>query len=134
MLYLKNYHMGASHILVVPFMFSVIIPLIITDIWMEAYHRVCFWLCGMPYVKRSNYIKIDRHKLKYLTWYDKFNCAYCGYSNGVLAYWAKIASETERYWCGIKHKENPGFIEPAHHDNFTEYGDEMGFNTKYKSK
>ena len=43
-----------------------------------------------------------------------------------------IASETERYWCSIKHKENPNFIEPKHHKDFVEYDDEAGFDGRYK--
>lgn len=121
------------HLLVAPFIFSVIIPLVFTDIWIEVYHRVCFYLCGIPYVKRSVYIKIDRHKLSYLNFPQKLYCVYCGYANGVIAYWAKIAAETERYWCGIQHKADREFVPPSHHAEFAKYADEEEFRRMYPS-
>lgn len=110
-----------------PFIYSVTIPLVIFDIWLEVYHRICFAAYGLPYVKRSQYIRIDRQKLKYLNIIEKLNCMYCGYANGLLHYSSIIAGETEKYWCGIKHKKDNGFIEPAHHNEFIEYGDEEAF-------
>jgi len=107
--------------------------MIILDFWVEIYHRICFPLCKIPYVKRRRYIKLDRYKLKYLTWFQKLGCVYCGYANGLANYWVKMAGETENYWCGIKHKENPGFIEPAHHKEFAKYNDAVDFNNKYKN-
>lgn len=92
MLYLKNPYSFLKHIIVIPLISTVIIPLIITDIWMEIYHRICFPFYGMPYVKRSDYISImDRAKLPYLNILQKLYCMYCGYENGVLRYWAQIA-------------------------------------------
>lgn len=94
---------------------------------MEIYHRICFPLCGIPYVKRKDYIKIiDRAKLKYLNWLQKIYCMYCGYGNGVVRYWAKITGETEKYWCGIQHK-NPD----EYQKDFAKYGDEEDFKKKY---
>jgi len=52
---------------------------------------------------------------------------YCGYINGVLLYFKEIAGRTEKYWCGIKHKEHPGFIEPKHHKTFLSYGDKEAY-------
>jgi hypothetical protein len=34
---------------------------------------------------------------------------FCGYANGLKAHLAEIASRTEQYWCGIKHKEKENF-------------------------
>ena len=110
-----------------PFVYVMIVPLVILDIFAEIYHRICFFLYGIPYVSRKKYIKIDRHKLKYLWWFDKINCAYCGYANGLLRYTAEIAARTEKYWCGIKHKKDPEFNEPEHHKNFEEYGDKDNY-------
>lgn len=121
-----------SYFIVIPIIFSLIIPVIIMDIWMEVYHRICFPLCKIPCVKRKNYIQIDRHKLNYLTWLQKSYCIYCGYVNGAVGYWVKIAGDSERYWCSLKHKENPSFIEPKHHKDFVKYNDETKFNEKYK--
>ena len=46
----------------------IIIPVALADILVEIYHRICFPLYGMAYVKRSQYIRItDREKLPYLS-------------------------------------------------------------------
>ncbi|MFC1656648.1 hypothetical protein ACFL14_01625 [Patescibacteria group bacterium] len=102
--------------------YSVFIPLVILDIWMELYHRSCFPVYDIPVIKRSNYIKIDRHKLSQLNFIQKLGCIYCGYGNGLVAYWTKIIAETENYWCPIQHKEDGEFIAPAHHKSFDKYG------------
>lgn len=86
----------------------------------------------MTYIRRKDYIKIiDRAKLQYLNWFQKIYCMYCGYGNGVIRYWAKIVTETEHYWCGIKHKNDPHFVMPEHHKDFSEYGNEDDFKKKY---
>lgn len=131
MLYLKDKYQNVKNVIIGPVIFSLIIPLLILDIWGEIYHRICFPLYKMPYVKRKKYIKIDRHKLSYLDFWQKFYCVYCGYANGVINYWSEIAGKTELYWCGIKHKEGGDFIPPKHHDNFVEYGDKEEFKKKY---
>jgi hypothetical protein len=59
---------------------------------------------------------------------------YCSYANGLLQYAVAIASETEKYWCGIKHKETPGFHAPPHHKNFAKYGDEKDLKKKYPDR
>ena len=107
--------------------YLMIIPIVFADICFELYHRISFPLYGFKYVKRSDYIRIDRQKLSYLHPLEKFNCAYCGYANGVAAYFVKIAGETERFWCSIRHKQNGSFQEPAHHVGFLPYDDEESF-------
>ena len=74
---------------------------------------------------------IDRYQLEYLTFFQKLSCTYCGYVNGILAYWVEIAGETEKYWCGIKHKNKKDFKEPKHHKNFIDHGDSKSFYDKY---
>lgn len=134
MRYLKTSGRLLRHLISIPFILVLIIPIVIMDICLEIYHRICFFLYGISYVKRGKYVQIDRHKLKYLNWYQKIFCLYCGYVNGITNYWVKIAGETERYWCGIKHKENPDFVAPKHHKDFAKYDDEAGFNEKYKKE
>lgn len=132
MLYLKNNFRSLRHFLVGPLIFSVFVPLLILDIWVEIYHRICFPLYGLPCVQRKNYIKIfDRARLSYLNWPQKLYCLYCGYANGVIRYWTQIAGETEHYWCGIQHKKSPNFVAPAHQKDFAKYGDEDDFHKKY---
>lgn len=128
--YKKHPDLYTRNWLSMPFIFAIIFPLVALDVFLEIYHRICFRLYRIPRVKRSDYIRIDRHKLKYLTRREKVGCVYCSYANGLFPYAAKIASETEAYWCGIKHKRNgegDRFIEPPHHKNFLPYGDEKKY-------
>ncbi|MBP9757235.1 MAG: hypothetical protein KBD06_01410 [Candidatus Pacebacteria bacterium] len=115
-----------------PVTFFMVIPLVILDVFLELYHRVCFPLYGMAYVKRSQYIRItDRAKLPYLTWYEKINCAYCGYANGLLHYASVIAGKTESYWCAIAHLEERGYVATEHENFFAKYGDEASLRRRY---
>ncbi len=123
--------MWLRHRLNDPFVFILIIPVVLLDIFIELYHQVGFSLCGIEKVKRSEYIKIDRHKLKYLNFFEKLGCAYCGYVNGFFHYILEISGRTEKYWCGIKHQQRQGFKDPRHHEYFAEYGDEEDFKNKY---
>ena len=115
----------------VPLIWLIFIPLLILDVFVELYHRICFPLYGLPYIKRSKYIVFDRHKLEYLPWYDKINCTYCGYANGFLQYAVQIAGMTEKYWCAIKHKELKEFVPPSHHKEFVGYGNKVEFEKKF---
>jgi len=122
--------MWIRHAISFPFIWSLIIPLAITDLWVEIYHHICFPLYGIPLVKRKNYIKIDRQKLKYLHPIDKIDCAYCGYANGFTSYLSEIAARTEKYWCAIKHRKYKGYKEPKHHKKFIKYGDKKAYEKK----
>ncbi len=115
------------HAVSVPFIFGMAIPIVILDFFIEIYHHVAFPLYGLPIIERKKYIRIDRQKLSYVENFDKIWCMYCGYANGALNYAVKIAGDTEKYWCGIKHKEGDGFIPPAHHKDFLPYGDEKAY-------
>ena len=115
------------HLISMPFIWGMFIPFVFLDIMVEIYHRVAFPLYGIPVNRRRNYIRIDRQKLAYLSVWNKFGCLYCGYANGFAAYLVKICGDTEKYWCGIKHKQGGGFIEPAHQKDFLPYGDRKSF-------
>jgi len=117
--------------------YSMLIPIVFLDITIEIYHRICFWIYGLPYVKRRSYISIDRGSLEYLGFWDKINCVYCGYANGFIHYAYKIMSETEKYWCPIKHeskKRKIKLIAPPHHKDFVKFGDEEALRKLYSSK
>ncbi|MCB9803140.1 hypothetical protein H6761_04010 [Candidatus Nomurabacteria bacterium] len=120
------------HVLSLPFIWGVLPFLFILDVVIEIYHHACFALYGLEYVDRKQYIRIDRQKLSYLENWQKINCMYCGYANGLFNYWVMIAAETESYWCGIQHKPGQNFIPPKHHKNFTKYDDQKEFLRKYK--
>ncbi len=123
----KDHGKSFRYFISMPFIYVMIVPLLILDFFLEIYHRVCFPLYGLEKVSRRNYIMVDRHKLRYLSFMERFNCAYCGYANGLLHYASIIAARTEKYWCGIKHSSREGFVPPAHHKFFLPYGDENAF-------
>jgi hypothetical protein len=109
-----------------------IVPLLFCDICVEIYHRICFPLYGIAYVKRSRYIRVsDRQKLPYLKWYEKLGCMYCGYANGWLHYASVIAGKTESYFCAIAHLEIRGYIPSEHEKSFAKYGDEAALRRRY---
>lgn len=119
---------------VTPIIASLLIPVVILDIWTEVYHRVCFPIYKIPLVKRSQYIMVrDRLSLPYLNIIQKIGCAYCGYVNGLMRYWREIVNRTEKHWCPIKHVLNARFLEAEHQSqmNFAEFGDKDGFKKKY---
>ena len=120
------------HAVATPFIWMMIIPIMFSDLLIEIYHRVCFPLDGIPYVKRSEYIQIrDRSKLKYLTWSERMGCAYCGYVNGWLHYASVIAGKTEHYWCAVAHLEGRGYQPAPHEADFVKYGDEAELRKRY---
>jgi len=135
--YKKHPELILRNYLALPFIVSMAIPFVILDIFLEIYHNAAFRLYKIPLIKRSDYVKVDRHKLKYLNALDKFSCTYCGYANGLMLYASTIAGETEKYWCGIKHKNNSEdavFAENSYHKNFLEYGDEDAYTKISKTK
>ncbi|MFA7298175.1 MAG: hypothetical protein WC010_00870 [Candidatus Absconditabacterales bacterium] len=134
MLYIK--HPNRIIILIfMPILWTLIIPLAVSDLWIEIYHRIFFPLYKIPYVKRGDYIQImDRAKLPYLNIIQKIYCMYCGYANGLVRYWVQIAGETEHYRCGIQHQKRKDFISEEHQKDFSKYGDKNDFLKKYCSK
>ncbi len=100
-----------------PFIYAMIIPIVFLDLTVSVYQAICFRLWKIPRVKRSEYVIIDRFRLAYLNGFQKLNCIYCGYANGVLAFSRMVAGETERYWCPVKHEEEI----PAPHKFYIEF-------------
>lgn len=117
------------HLISAPFIYSMIIPAIILDVFLEIYHRVCFFLYNIPYVKRSEYFAFDRKHLSYLNFLEKINCLYCSYFNWLMSYTKEIAWRTEKYWCPIKHAKR--ISDPhAHYDDFIDYLDWENYRKK----
>ena len=90
-------------ILTAPFIYAIIIPFVMLDLFVSVYQLVCFPVYGIPKARRRDYIAIDRNKLRYLNAIEGFNCMYCSYGNGVLAYAVEVAGRTEQHWCPIRH-------------------------------
>jgi hypothetical protein len=102
---LSTYLLNARPLVVLtaPVIYVVIVPLVLLDLFVTIYQRVCFPVYGIPKVNRGDYLIFDRHHLAYLNALEKLNCAYCSYANGLIAYVREIAGRTEQYWCPIKH-------------------------------
>lgn len=114
-------------IVIVPMIWFCIIPAVFIDLAVSILQLVVFTVYDIPKVKRKDYIVIDRHKLAYLNAIEKFNCAYCGYFNGMIAYIQEIAARAEQHWCPIKHARKLGTIHSRYY-KYLEYGDHHGHN------
>jgi hypothetical protein len=112
-----------------PFIYSMIVPFLLLDLWLTMYHAICFPLYSIPKVKRSSYIAIDRQHLAYLNVFEKINCMYCGYANGLIAYTREISSRTEQYWCPIKHARKLLGAHPRC-QKFLAYGDSQDYQAQ----
>ncbi|MGE4351381.1 MAG: hypothetical protein AB7E52_04240 [Bdellovibrionales bacterium] len=119
---------GLLNVIVAPVIYSMVLPIILLDFWVTLYQMVCFRAYGIPLVKRSTFIVMDRHHLAYLNLIEKINCLYCGYGNGVFSYAREIAARTEQFWCPIKHSMR---VRDPHelYVKFLEYGDAEGYRS-----
>jgi hypothetical protein len=116
-------------VLTAPVIYSLIIPLVLIDLWASAYQAICFRAYRLPRVERRDYLVFDRRSLAYLNWIEGLNCWFCEYANGVVAYVREIASRTEQYWCPIKHALK--MTDPhERYQAFVEYGDAAGYRTR----
>ena len=109
-----------------PLIYAMIVPFALLDLSLSIYQFVCFPLYGVPKVKRSRFIAIDRHQLSYLNSIERLNCVYCGYVNGLIAYVREIAARTEQYWCPIKHARK--ILDPhRRYARFADFGDSEAY-------
>ena len=120
------------HILSIPFIYVMIVPLVIMDFMLTIYQQICFRLYRIPTVSRSAHFVIDRQLLASLNLVDKFNCMYCGYGNGVFSYGREVISRTEQYWCPIKHAQKI-LDESARYQQFLDYGDTEDYHDKLET-
>lgn len=117
------------NLLTAPIIWACLLPALLLDLVVTVYHGLCFPVYGIPKVRRSDYIMMDRHALRYLNLIEKFNCAYCGYFNGLIAYVQEIAARTEQYWCPIKHAKKIAAIH-SRYGKFLEYGDAEAYRKR----
>ena len=116
-------------IITAPVIYSMLLPLVLLDIWISVYQAICFRAYGIARVERRDYIAFDRGRLAYLNWVEALNCAYCAYANGVIAYAREIGSRTEQYWCPIKHALRISDPHQRYYE-FLEFGDAEGYRTR----
>lgn len=105
-----------------PVIYSLIIPIVLLDVFVSFFQAICFPIYGIAKVRRGEYFVFDRAHLAYLNAVEKLNCAYCTYANGVIAYAREVASRTEEYWCPIKHAKRVIGAHPRY-SRFEDYGD-----------
>ena len=110
------------HLLTMPLIYPVLLPMLLLDGMVTLYQWVCFPLYSMARVKRSDFFVYDRTHLAYLNVIEKINCAYCSYGNGLMAYAREVVGLTEQYWCPIKHARRVAQAHPYYH-GFSDYGD-----------
>eukprot|EP01037_Dinobryon_pediforme_P011107 gene11107-11188_t len=118
-------YIRAANILVIltaPFIYGLIVPLVLLDLFVTVYQMVCFPVYSIKKVRRGDYLTFDRNHLAYLNLLEKINCAYCSYGNGIIAYAQEVAGLTEQYWCPIKHARRM-FNTHIHYRDFLDFGD-----------
>ncbi|HQC29101.1 MAG TPA: hypothetical protein PK342_06915 [Methylotenera sp.] len=115
-----------------PIIYSMIVPLLITDLFITFYQLTCFPIYGIKKVKRADYIIFDRQHLNYLNFIEKFHCTYCAYGTGMIAYISEIVGRTEQYFCPIKHARK---ILGTHsrYAHFLEYGEADNYEAKLEA-
>lgn len=126
---LSSYILGARPLLILaaPVIYALIVPFVLLDFFMSVYQFIWFPLIGIPAVRRSDYMVIDRGHLAYLNVIEKMNCVYCSYANGLIAYVREIASLTEQYWCPIKHARRV-IASHERYPKFVDYGDAENYH------
>jgi hypothetical protein len=111
-----------STALTAPIIYAVFFPMVLLDVAVTLYQIICFPVYGIARVKRSDYFVFDRSHLAYLNLLEKFNCAYCSYGNGLMAYAREVVARTEQYWCPIKHARKIMAAHP-YYTGFVGFGD-----------
>ena len=111
---------------VLPIIYSLAVPFVVLDVWVQIYQAIAFRLLGIRPVRRRDYLVLDRQRLPYLTALQKANCVYCGYVNGLLAFVREIAGRTEQFWCPIQHARRVRG-QQGRHRRFAPYGDAEAF-------
>jgi hypothetical protein len=106
-------------------------PVLLLHLVANFYQFICFPIYGIPKVRRQDYVVMDRFHLRYLNRMERFNCGYCEYVNGVIAYVQEIAGRTEQYWCPIKHALG---LKTRHsrYRHFLDYGDAENWRKRFE--
>lgn len=115
--------------LTAPIIYGMVMPMIVLDLGLMFYQLTCFPIYGISRVRRSDYISFDHRHLAYLNIIEKFDCLYCSYGNGLIAYASEIFARTEQYFCPIKHAQKL-FGKHARYQYFLDYGDAEDLHKK----
>ena len=112
-----------------PIIYSMIVPLMVLDLFVSFYQFSCFPIYGINKVRRGDYIVFDRQHLSYLNFIEKFHCTYCAYGSGLMGYMAEIVARTEEYFCPIKHAHKI-LGTHARYRRFLDYGDAADYEAR----
>jgi hypothetical protein len=112
-----------------PIIYSMIIPLLILDLFVSFYQTTCFPIYRIVKVRRADYIVLDRQHLGYLNFIEKFHCTYCAYGSGLIAYIFEIVARTEQYFCPIKHARKM-LGTHARYARFLDFGEAADYEAK----
>ena len=118
-----------QNFLTAPVIYSLIIPMVVLDVFVTVYQALCFPVYGIAEVRRTDYIVLDRQHLGYLNWFERFHCTYCAYANGLVAYTAEITARTEQYFCPIKHARKV-LGTHARYARFLDFGDATEYHAR----
>ena len=116
--------------LTAPIIYGMVVPMILFDLGIMFYQLTCFPIYGISRVRRSDYIVFDRRHLAYLNFIEKFDCYYCSYGNGLMAFATEIFARTEQYFCPIKHARKV-LGKHARYKYFLDYGDAADLHNKF---
>ena len=112
-----------------PIIYSMIIPMVILDLFVSFYQAACFPIYRVAKVRRGDYIVFDRQHLEYLNFIEKFHCTYCAYGAGLIGYVGEIVARTEQYFCPIKHARKI-LGTHARYARFQAYGDAADYEAR----
>ncbi|CAN5354378.1 hypothetical protein BH11PSE14_BH11PSE14_09270 [soil metagenome] len=112
-----------------PIIYGMAVPLALFDLCLVLYQALCFPIYRIAKVRRADYIVFDRHHLGYLNIFERLNCEYCAYANGLFAYASEIAARTEQYFCPIKHARKV-LGRHARYEHFLDYGDATDYQAR----
>jgi len=117
--------------LTAPIIYGMAVPMVLFDLGVTFYQWTCFPVYGISRVRRADYIVFDRRHLAYLNIIEKFDCLYCSYGNGLMAYATEIFARTEQYFCPIKHAQKVLGMH-ARYQYFLDYGDAADLHKKFE--
>jgi hypothetical protein len=121
-----------AYVLAAPVVYGMAVPLVILDVSATVYQYVCFFIYGIPRLRRSDYFVLDRHRLPYLNPLEKLHCLYCSYANQLIEYAREINARSEQFFCPIKHARRT--LDPHHRsERFVDYGDGQAYFRKLET-
>ncbi len=115
--------------LTAPIIYGMVFPALFLDVTLFVYTRTVASVFKLKFDKRSDYIVFDRQYLGYLNFFEKLNCVYCSYFNGLMFYSGSVARTTELYFCPIKHAKRVAYGED-HFEKYLPYGDAEHYHEK----